>query len=234
MRISSIALLALMLLQACAPLKSDPAYSTARIKATLVTERLEDMRKGTPSAMLRADFPAIQGDIFGTPSTASLISIPVAIGLDFTIDIAEWEKRFGQIAQAPVDSVLKEVRLEPRATRIARVGTFLYDQRHGVPGGVGFKDVATGDHLLLVYFDRPCSMRGILGARDEAADIDIRVSKAGMSWLRVVKPDPSSPSKYAISLASDVTKVLLFTQTFPGSSRPSKQMVLAPTPTSAQ
>ena len=236
MRISPIALLALALLQGCAALKDTPNDNMARVTATVVTERSEDMRKGQPSAMLRADFPAIRGAIFGSPSTASLISTPVVIGAEFSIDIGEWEQRFGPVAQAPADSVLNGVRLEPRATRIARVGTFLYDldHRQGVAGGVGFKDATTGDYLLLVYFDRPCSMRGVMGAGDDAADIDIQVAKAGMSWLRVVKPGPSSSSKYVISMAPELTKVLLFTQTFPVASRASKQMALAATPLPAQ
>ena len=145
-----------------------------------------------PPGLLSATFPAVRGAIWGTPIEENLVRIPVAIGKDFSLNFRELEARIEPLAQPAVGATLDAVVFDPGATRIARVGTFFFDEtnEHYV-AGAGFKDAVTNDLLLLVYFDRPCSVHGIMVAQEQSAEINISVPKAGLRWLRVTQIDPN-------------------------------------------
>ncbi len=226
MRIFRIAFLALALLQGCAPLAPAGAPSNAGIVlATVTLAEPDDKGNWLPRRSLSAVFPAVQGAIFGKPSAELVASIPVLIGRAFTIDLAAWEQRFAQRAQAASGPTFKNVTLEPRAMRMARVGTFLFDtasQRY-MPGGVGFEDADSGDHVLLVYVDRPCSMRGVMGEGDDSAEIDVSFPRAGLSWLRVVRNEATAPIRFRVSMAGDLKKLTLLVKK-PAVARPGREL----------
>lgn len=101
----------------------------------------------------------------------------------------------------------------PAETRFSRVSTgFKYMGSPHPARAAGFKDTATGDYLLLVFFDRPCRLTGIVIIPPTPGDVttnvfDVNIDKAGFHWLATHK-DQAKDTATVEHAASSVRPVL--------------------------
>ena len=209
MRFLIITLFMLLAIEGCTSLDPKPTGSTGSL-VTVVATAMNDPNAGTewlPTGLLSVSFSAVRGSIFGSPTEEDLVRIPVLIGKDIALNFTELEARIEPLAEPPSNPTFDGVAFDPPATRIARVGTFFFSETNlRYAAGAGFKDAATNDHLLLVYFDRSCSVRGTMGVQEQSAEINISVPAAGLWWLRVTQIDEN---RSKLTLLSGIENIVL-------------------------
>lgn len=144
---------------------------------------------GSPS--LVAAFPVITGAVWGPPDTEPLVFAPAPFGATMTLPLKELEQKIRPIASpATPQSLEAGLVVQPEDTRLARVGTFFADkEQERYVFGAGFVDENTGDFLVLVYFDRPCTLSGTVTGQELPTHYQVQVPAAGLHWLRTRKID---------------------------------------------
>lgn len=136
-------------------------------------------------------FPYIPGQIFGSPGSellfTALLTPQASLQLDLTRALSALDR--GAITlQAGENTAGMSIR--PAGTRLARIGTFPFDARTREPlGEGGFIDARTREHMILMYFDRPCALSGTLEVDGESYLHDITIPAAGFHFLRVRQLD---------------------------------------------
>ena len=133
-------------------------------------------------------FPAISGAIIGSPS-GEILKIANAQDGNFKLDVP-----------LSVDGLAREIsnstlRIEPKDTRVLRMGTF-----HSYPyylnlGDASFVNGENGNALIFVYFSQQVKIEGEMQIRNEIFDHDLNIGKAGWQWLEIAK---ISSKRYSI------------------------------------
>ncbi len=145
---------------------------------------------------LRLSF--IAGNLSGKVTTPSISSITVHVGETTTLDLANIRATAEQSA-AVLTREATEAGLvtRPRETRIARLATTVShpETKKGV-GLTVFRRLATHESLIMVYFDRPCHLSGVVHARGAEVKYDVNVDKAGLRLLKIVK---ESSTRYGVT-----------------------------------
>jgi hypothetical protein len=196
MRISGKVLLMLLALSGCSvhELTRTPHYAELSrsgpiVERTFLAAAVD--KKGSEIAVdwqgkpLVAAFPYVVGTVFGPTEWKTHLGYPVEFGEYFVVRMDDLEQRLSLVAKtARGDFKKKSVTIEPRETRIARVGTFYTDVVTKLERfGAGFLDRSTKEPLILAYFDRPCS---ISGTYRKGPVLSIDIPKSGLSWLRLI------------------------------------------------
>jgi hypothetical protein len=153
-------------------------------------------------------FEFIAGSTSGSVNTGKQLVLAVRIDEPAALDLDEV-----RAAAEPLATVLSRealaagLAMTPADARFARVATVTYDPvtRRGV-GGTTFRNVATHESHLLVYFDRPCRLAGIVRSRGAEVAYDMQVDRPG---LRAVKVSRQSPTRYAVTSSSLPEEVVL-------------------------
>lgn len=146
---------------------------------------------GSPS--LVAAFPVITGAVWGAPDTEPLVFAPAPFGGTMTVPLKELEQKIQPMASPATPESLKAgLLVQPEDTRLARVGTFFADkEQERYVFGAGFIDQASGDFLVLVYVDRPCTLSGTVSVQELPTQYHVQIPTPGMHWLRHRKVDNS-------------------------------------------
>jgi hypothetical protein len=130
-------------------------------------------------------FPFIPGALYGSPQSKGAFMATTDADLRFSLEIAA---QSSQVDLAAATSKVAGVVVEPESTRFVRMGTFPFDAQSGEAiGGGGLVDPITREAVLLVYVDRPCTMRGTAKFGDATLEHDLRFSKVGFHWVRLVQ-----------------------------------------------
>jgi hypothetical protein len=144
---------------------------------------------------LFAYFPVVQGDVMGSPSTPSVLAVQASANGLITVPLGELARKVRPFAKR-FQARLPGARLsaQPAGLRIARVGTFFYDNNFEITSGGGFRDPANNDYFTLIYADRSGTVKGLLPVKDEqitAYTYDLDIPSAGLHWLRISQSDPT-------------------------------------------
>jgi len=141
---------------------------------------------------LHVTLRAIPGAFGGYPVERHSMLLPIRFGDAFDLSMADLEDTIAPLAQrASEQTTASGVSVQPAETRFLRVATFYYDARSGADVmGAGFLDPATGEHVTLSYFDRPCTVRGTVQNGDGTVSIALDVPAAGLYWVRSDHTDP--------------------------------------------
>ncbi|GAB2191930.1 hypothetical protein [Sessilibacter sp. MAH2] len=141
-------------------------YSTSR--APLLLETVDEG--------LTLWFPAIPGGLVGTPNNQMLAEV-VVTQKQFQLDLPE--------SPQDIAKPSSKMNIRPADTALIRVGTF-HGFPNSEPGGGGFINKHSGNHLILVYFSKPCVIKG-----DISTDLhteNLTIAQPGWNWLELV-PD---------------------------------------------
>jgi hypothetical protein len=189
--------LALLLLNGCAapPGREGLATSTTDSAATFEVLALNEAHELIPSRAadrsLSASFEAIPGALMGPVLGDPVLLVPVRFGVSFDLRLTDLERSIAPLAQAENAAMhALGVIVQPTATRLARIGTFFHD-----PGlkrdvlGAGIFDSLSRENVMLVYFDRSCTVRGEMQALGKTVSISLNIPKAGLHWMRLTDTD---------------------------------------------
>ena len=135
-----------------------------------------------PETKISFIFPSIQGAIFGNPSDDLIYMTTIDRGFNFTLRLPQ--------DMSDRAYILRDDRLviTPDDTKLMRLGTFHKNlSAEGDVGGGGFVDKKSGDYVVLVYFSKPSSVKGVVESRGVRYEHDIFVSKSGWNWIGISK-----------------------------------------------
>jgi hypothetical protein len=144
------------------------------------------------------------GQIAGRVNTPQTVSIPVHIGATTSLDLKDIHMTAEQSAAILNREATKAgLVTTPKETRVARLATVVVnpETKKGV-GGAIFRSRATHESLLVVYFDRPCHLTGVVHAQNNEVTYDVSVENAGLHLLKIAK---GASTRYRVT-ASNVPK----------------------------
>jgi hypothetical protein len=181
---------------------------------TIATVRFleDDDRTPRPAPQVkdfRVELSFIGGAIFGRPTTKEILEPSIDDDYRFALDVdalAEEAER----ASTRVSDQIGDLVIEPAATSLARVATFTMDSSMKKPvGSTAWLDGETNEILLLIHFDRACTIKGRLSEQEREYRFDVAIPQPGFSWLRYKRADEKVtnivlttwPSTVALSVA---------------------------------
>lgn len=181
-------------LSACTatPTTRAPSGAGALDELAFTIEYVDRNNKIVPAKFQPQDvvlvFPYIPGDIFGSPDSKPVFIAPVSIEARVAVNLDRLDSVLAPLAATVTDAARASgLALAPADARFARMGTFPHEAETFAPvGGGGFLDPVTRDTMILVYFDRPCTITGDRVAGGDTFSHAIRVPAAGLHWIRVV------------------------------------------------
>jgi hypothetical protein len=152
-------------------------------------------------------FPYVPGQIFGSPGSevlfTELVTPEGTLHLQFERALPGLQEG---AATLQATATTEGLSIRPARTRFARIGTFPFDARTRKPlGEGGFIDGRTREHLILMYFDRPCVLAGTLTVGQEKYVHTISIPVAGFHLLRV---EQQGPRHHVLSRAEDPSGII--------------------------
>jgi hypothetical protein len=150
---------------------------------TIISSRLN----GTISSgeKLLIEFGVIPGEVFGSPLENPLwlteIDNSGKVTWPTPVQMRELQlliTRFSKVANNTGLTVI------PSDTRFARVSTFGYFKGINENTGAGFFS-DNGNFIMLMYFDRPCTLSGSVYLNNKKVSHDINIKSAGFHWIEV-------------------------------------------------
>ena len=208
-----IALLVVVLLTGCATITgTHSARDAGAMTELLATVEYIDDRNQVIDAQYQPGhlllvFPYIPGQIFGTPGSDLLFTERLTPGGTLHLELESALPGLQEGAatlRATADS--EGLSVKPARTRLARIGTFPFDAKTLEPlGEGGFIDGRTREHMILVYFDRPCVLSGTLNVDQEVYVHDIVIPAAGFHFLRIQQ---TGAGRYVLSRADETSRIV--------------------------
>lgn len=134
-------------------------------------------------------FPYISGAIFGATSAATIYITAVDENLNFSLDLVDKIKQVDKVS-APLIEEWTALGLvaEPKQARITRIGTFPYSYAtQAMIGSGGFINTSSRNNMILVYVDRPCTIKGEIDLADKHYSHDLIFSGKGFHWIELVE-----------------------------------------------
>ncbi len=139
-----------------------------------------------PSELLLV-FPYIPGRMYGQPSGDLFLMKHLSGKLDFQLDLRGKYKEIAAFAR-PMQMQGQGLQIQPRETRMARMGTFAFDPRTmDMIGDGSFIDRQSREYLIMVYVDQPCQITGTVEMHGKVYDHNIRLTEKGFHWIKFRK-----------------------------------------------
>jgi hypothetical protein len=168
-------------------------YGTSRSPEELEVRFSIDVKNGrgrqteSPVTPMTLEFQLIPGSITGAPTGERIFSRTIVNGEATVISLKSLVSEIARLASVLSPQGAKTgLNVYPSETRFARIATFAQESAKGKGAITGFRNLETGDDLLLVYFDRPCQLGGISKDRSgRAVEIDATIGNSGFNWLLV-------------------------------------------------
>lgn len=129
----------------------------------------------------------VPGELFGAPAGRPIAVQQLSDSRQFELDLNLLGERVeGETAPLTDNAARSGLVIAPEATRIARVATFAANPvTRRTIGYTGFTDSVSREPLLLVYFDRPCRVSGVVRWMGEEYFHDVTIAHRGFHWLRI-------------------------------------------------
>jgi hypothetical protein len=138
--------------------------------------------------------PVIAGNISGGVTSSDLIQLKIKVGMPTILDLGDLITAVTSLA-APLtkEAAAAGLVVTPKETRFARFATLVANPETGKGvGGARFETTEVDQTILLVYFDRPCQLSGVVRDRDNSIYFDVRVTSRGMHLLLVARDGQSN------------------------------------------
>ena len=135
-------------------------------------------------------FPHIPGEIFGSPSGDPILITPVSVGDRVVLDLAKAKQALaGELAPLKPGPNTEGLAITPADVQFTRVGTFPHHARtfENIGGG-SFTDPVSRKSMILMYFDRPCTLTGAVAADGSVFHHAINIPQPGFHWIGFDKP----------------------------------------------
>ena len=206
-----LAFIVLLLATGCSSTSHLHSKSTKNIEVALVdSANAEVLTSGYPDVSF-ASFPLIQGSLTGRTTTSPVLYLPISFGSLVPLPSDELAALIKPLATAPSDQMKADgLVVIPATTKLARVGTFLVKREEDeIDIGAGFLDTKTRDTLFLVYFSEESEVHGTVSAGGAEINVEIRLPRAGLHWLRIVK---TTPTVWHIEVANEDTPISLVSE----------------------
>lgn len=145
---------------------------------------IEKMKEGNKILLKLGVIP---GDLYGTPLVNPYWYIDLNESLGPSIEIMSFEKGLQKHAR-PYNEVEHNFKLdvEPKNTGLVRVSTFGLNATTQSYLSGGLKD-KYGNYILLVYFDRPCKISGLIDFNTQGVFTHhIEIPEAGLYQLKII------------------------------------------------
>lgn len=163
-------------------LERDPLVQV-RSHVAFTEDDLKTPRTPLRSSEFQLAFSLIGGDFFGAPTTEDFVRPRVSEDLKLSVDFNDYRS---QIEQAITTGSVAEgrVRVDPSTTRFGRVATFTMDPSlRRRAGYTAWADDGDARGLMLVYFDRPCTVVGSFTEEGHTYRYNVVIRRAGFAWL---------------------------------------------------
>lgn len=185
------------------------AAEGGRVLKFVVIDRQRDLLVMAPDPRtLNASLRAIPGALSGLPSPHHALLVPVHPSMDFELSMTALEAAIAPLAATATPAMRDSgIRVAPDSTRMARVGTIVFNSASGRDVmGAGFIDAnaTTSKDVSLVYFDRACDVQGEETDYGVMYTYALQIPAAGLYWLRF---DAASPKRVQVSLADPRTTI---------------------------
>lgn len=153
--------------------------------------------------------PLIVGNIFGLTTTKPVVSVVLPIGEKTELNLAEIRETVKKSA-APLTAEALNIGfvVKPEKTKIARLSTLIDKPSDGKSvGSASFYGDNPEEKLMLVYFDRPCKLTGLVQSIGGVKfDYNVGIKKSGFYFLKFVQ---QAPSDYKVSVSKLPRKLKL-------------------------
>jgi hypothetical protein len=144
---------------------------------------LQVAQEPLPRNSFRLFFPYIAGDLYGPATTGDFIRPIINADLTFDIDFGRGQQDLTGSLQ-PTEFSLDYLKIDPPDARIARLAPLAL-QPDGIEqvATTDWIDGSTHERLMLVYFDRPARITGVLVRDDYTIRYNVRASGPGYVWI---------------------------------------------------
>ena len=167
------------------------ALSAVTLKVGYVDEAKNLVNNTEGPLTISIEMPIIPGALAGTVMTSALVTKQVSVGETVTIDLSLYSNTISKYA-TPL--LLTEynygLTINPKSTKLARLGTFAYDPDSGKflgPTGIRVFGVENHIQLYLVYFGGPARLIGVGQEQDMLINYDIEAKEEGFVWVEVIQ-----------------------------------------------
>ncbi len=143
-------------------------------------------------------FPSIKGQIFGVPKRPILTEVTVSDNQPFKVELPNMNTL---VAASLSDSEWTQgISIVPSETKILRAATMAFDKKSRKPFAAGsLINPKTGDNLILMYFNMPCSITGLVQSGDMQYRHQIKIKTAGWHWIAGTQPAAGISTLRALS-----------------------------------
>lgn len=190
-------ILALGFLSGCAGARAgehpvSPAAGEPRmLKAVTLNRALDVIQSRADAGSMGASFRPMPGALIGSVFSDPVLLVPVRFGENFSLPLSDLARSIAPVAQpANAQTLGMGMVVTPAETRLARLGTFFYDgDTKKDVSGAGMFDALTRENMMLMYFDRPCTVHGDMQALGKTVSIALDVTAPGVYWIRLAEVD---------------------------------------------
>lgn len=136
-----------------------------------------------PRDSFRLFFPYIAGDLYGPATTGDFLHPVINADYTFDIDFGRVQSDLTRSLQ-PTEFSLEYLKIDPPDARIARLAPLAL-QPDGIEqvASTDWINGSTHERLMLVYFDRPARITGILVRNDYTIRYNVRATLPGYIWV---------------------------------------------------
>jgi hypothetical protein len=171
-------------LAACGQSESEPHQGwVLHSRLAFFSPDLQAVQDPLPRSAFRLFFPYIAGDLYGPATTGDFIHPVVNDDLTFDIDFGSIQQDLSRSLQ-PTEFSLDYLQIDPPDARIARLAPLAL-QPDGIEqvATTDWMDASRHERLMLVYFDRPARITGVLVRDDYTIRYNIRATQPGYIWI---------------------------------------------------
>lgn len=171
-------------LAGCGQSESEPPHDwVLQSRIEFFSLDLQAVQDPLPRNAYRLFFPYIAGDLYGPATTGDFIHPVVHDDLTFEIDFGRVQQDLSRSLE-PTEFSLDYLKIDPPDARIARLAPLAL-QPDGIEqvATTDWMDASTHERLMLVYFDRPARITGVLARDDYTIRYNIRATQPGYIWI---------------------------------------------------
>jgi hypothetical protein len=158
------------------------------IKIEYVDESHNAIRPTPAPKVVILSFLLIPGNLGGKIGTDPILIKEVQDSETFELDLYDVYTKVEELSIGLVkNDYSREIEIQPSDVKLSRVGTFAQEKVSNKKYGGGFRDIETGDTLVLVYFSGACDVTGTGYNQRATFDFSVHIYKPGFHWLRANK-----------------------------------------------
>jgi hypothetical protein len=144
-------------------------------------------REAPPTKSARLWMPWVLGDLYGAPDGGELAPVALQGDYQFTLDLNATTRIAQALAKETTEFTETWVRIEPAEARVARLLPYLLEADGIAPLGEPEWMDASGQRLMLLYFDRAARIVGQYHRESLNLEFDVVATAPGYVWVIMPK-----------------------------------------------